>query len=60
LRPKNKKVYTRPERGWDLEWLKATQEDYESLGFDTELNGDELTVFALPRRRRKKKGSKRG
>jgi hypothetical protein len=55
VRPRNKHITTRPDKGWDLEWLKETQKDYESIGFDTELTGNELVVFALPRRKKKKK-----
>lgn len=53
-RNKNQKVYST-----DPEFLKRVLEDFIYLGRDAELTGDTVTVYALPRRRPKKKVEKR-
>lgn len=59
MRPKNKRIYLDPKRGRDIAWMKETEKDYRSLGFDTELKDGILTVFAVPRKRAKKKDDRR-
>jgi len=55
MRPKNKRITSS-----DTEWLKMLQEEYQNYGgWDTDLTGDTLTVFALHRKyQRRKDGAK--
>lgn len=50
MKVRNKKIYST-----DAEYLKTIQEEYEMIGFDTQLSRGTLIVFALKRRGKKKK-----
>jgi len=53
MRTKNKRLDVGP--GRDLEWLKAMQEDYTAIGFDTELSDGTLTIFSKRQKKETKK-----
>lgn len=51
MRPKNKHIVSD-----DLEYLRNLQQEYKDYGdWDTELNGNTLTVFALHRKYQRRK-----
>lgn len=55
MKPKNKRIYSE-----DREWLKALRDEYvEYGGWDTDLTGNTLTIFALNRKLKSRKEKKR-
>lgn len=50
MKVKNKHLYSD-----DFDYLKTVNEEYQMMGYDTTLRRGELIVFALPRRKPKKK-----
>lgn len=54
MRPRNKRIYS-----LDKEYLTRLREEYTLLGFDTSLERGMLTVYALPRKRKRKKKDER-
>lgn len=58
------KIHNKRITSSDAEYLKVLQQEYKDYGdWDTELNGDTLTIFALHRkfqRRKEAKAQKKG
>lgn len=54
MKPRNRRIYSA-----DQEYLATIRAEYIMLGFDTSLDNGVLTVYALPRKRKKSKAEKK-